>query len=88
MLSREENELITRVAPGTPMGNAMRRYWIPALLAREIAEPDCPPVRVRLLGEDLVAFRDTAGRIGLLDEYCPHRRASLFFGRNEECGLR
>ena len=88
MLSREENELITRVAPGTPMGNAMRRYWIPALLAREIAEPDGPPVRVRLLGEDLVAFRDTEGRIGLLDEYCPHRRASLFFGRNEECGLR
>jgi phthalate 4,5-dioxygenase oxygenase subunit len=88
MLSREENELITRVAHGTPMGNAMRRYWIPALLAREIAEPDCPPVRVRLLGEDLVAFRDAAGHIGLLDEYCPHRRASLFFGRNEECGLR
>jgi len=88
MVSREENELITRVSPGTPMGDAMRRYWIPALLAREIAEPDCPPVRVRLLGEDLVAFRDTAGRIGLLDEYCPHRRASLFFGRNEECGLR
>ena len=68
MLPREENELITRVTPGTPMGNAMRRYWIPALLAREIAEPDCPPVRVRLLGEDLIAFRDTEGRIGLLDE--------------------
>ena len=75
MLSREENELITRVGQATPMGNAMRRYWIPALLAREIAEPDGPPVRVRLLGEDLVAFRDTNGRIGLLDEYCPHRRA-------------
>ena len=88
MLSHEENELITRVGQGTPMGNTMRRYWIPALLAREIAEPDGPPVRVRLLGEDLVAFRDTRGRIGLLDEYCPHRRASLFFGRNEECGLR
>ena len=68
MLSREENELITRVAPGTPMGNAMRRYWIPALLAREIAAPDCPPVRVRLLGEDLVAFRDTEGRIGQRSE--------------------
>ena len=88
MLSREENELVTRVGPGTPMGNAMRRYWIPALLSRELAEPDGPPVRVRLLGEDLVAFRDTDGRIGLLDEFCPHRRASLFFGRNEECGLR
>ena len=88
MLSREDNELLTRVGPGTPMGDTMRRYWIPALLARELPEPDCPPVRVRLLGEDLVAFRDTQGRIGLLDEFCPHRRASLFFGRNEECGLR
>src|SRR6266481_3746714 len=86
MLSREENELITRVGQGSPMGNTMRRYWIPALLAREIAEPDGPPVRVRLLGEDLVAFRDTEGRIGLLDEYCPHRHASLFFGRNEDAG--
>ena len=88
MLSREDNELLTRVGQGTPMGTTMRRYWIPALLARELPEPDCPPVRVRLLGEDLVAFRDTQGRIGLVDELCPHRRASLFFGRNEECGLR
>ena len=88
MLAREENELITRVGPGTPMGDTMRRYWMPALLAWELPEPDCPPVRVKLLGEDLVAFRDTSGRIGLLDEYCPHRRVSLFFGRNEECGLR
>jgi phthalate 4,5-dioxygenase oxygenase subunit len=70
------------------MGETMRRYWIPALLVREIGEPDGPPVRVRLLGEDLVAFRDSDGRIGLIDEYCPHRRASLWFGRNEECGLR
>ena len=88
MLSREENATITRVGAGTPMGTLMRRYWIPALLAWELPRPDCPPVRVRLLGEDLVAFRDSEGRIGLLDEYCPHRRASLFFGRNEECGLR
>src|SRR3954449_5839955 len=88
MLSREENELITRVGPGTPMGNAMRRYWIPACLSSEIAEPDCPPVRVKLLGEDLVAFRDSEGRIGLIEEFCPHRRVSLYFGRNEECGLR
>ena len=88
MLSREENALLTRIGPGTPMGEVMRRYWIPALLAREIPEPDGPPVRVRLLGEDLVAFRDSEGKIGLLDEFCPHRRASLFFGRNEECGLR
>ena len=88
MLSREDNDLLTRVGPGTPMGVTMRRYWLPALLARELPEPDCPPVRVRMLGEDLIAFRDTQGRVGLLDEFCPHRRASLFFGRNEECGLR
>jgi phenylpropionate dioxygenase-like ring-hydroxylating dioxygenase large terminal subunit len=88
MLPREDNELICRVGPGTPMGNTMRRYWMPALLSSEIPEPDCPPVRVRLLGEDLVAFRDTDGRIGLLDEFCPHRRVSLYFARNEECGLR
>ena len=88
MLPPKENELITRVGQGSPMGDTMRRYWIPACLASEIAEPDCPPVRVRLLGEDLVAFRDSDGRIGLLDEFCAHRRVSLFFGRNEECGLR
>src|SRR2546423_5479097 len=88
MLSREDNALLTRVDRGTPMGDTMRRYWIPALLGWELPEPDCPPVRVKLLGEDLVAFRDTQGRIGLLDEFCPHRRASLFLGRNEECGLR
>jgi phthalate 4,5-dioxygenase len=88
MLSSEENELLTRVDPDTAMGNLFRRYWIPALLAEEIPEPDGAPVRVRLLGEDLVAFRDTRGRIGLLDEHCAHRGTSLFFGRNEECGLR
>ena len=88
MLPREENELLTRIGPGTAMGRTMRLYWIPALLARELQEPDGPPVRVRLLGEDLVAFRDTDGHIGLVDEYCPHRRASLWFGRNEEGGLR
>jgi phenylpropionate dioxygenase-like ring-hydroxylating dioxygenase large terminal subunit len=88
MLSRQENELLTRVGPHTPMGELMRRYWIPALLAEEIPEPDCPPVRVRLLGEDLVAFRDSNGRVGLLGEHCSHRRTSLFFGRNEGCGLR
>ena len=88
MLTAEQNERLTRTGPGTPMGEAMRRYWIPALLSIEIPEPDCPPVRVRLLGEDLVAFRDTSGRIGLLSEFCPHRRASLWLGRNEENGLR
>ncbi|MFH5823198.1 Rieske 2Fe-2S domain-containing protein [Georgenia sp. AZ-5] len=88
MLTREQNELISRTDPGTPMGELFRRYWIPALLAEELPEPDCPPVRVKLLGEQLIAFKDTQGRIGLLDEFCSHRTASLFFGRNEECGLR
>ena len=88
MLSHADNETLTRTNRGTPMGQLMRCYWMPALLSSELPEPDCPPVRVRLLGEDLVAFRDTRGRVGLLDEYCPHRMASLFLGRNEECGLR
>ena len=88
MLSREENELLTRSGPDTPAGAYFRRYWLPALLASELPAPDCPPVRLRILGEDLIAFRDSQGRVGLLDEFCPHRRASLFWGRNEECGLR
>ncbi|MDQ0383034.1 aromatic ring-hydroxylating dioxygenase subunit alpha [Amycolatopsis thermophila] len=88
MLTREQNERLVRTNKGTEMGTLLRRYWIPALLAEEIPEPDCPPVRVQLLGEKLIAFRDTQGRIGLIDEFCSHRTASLFFGRNEECGLR
>jgi len=88
VLSKEDNELLTRVGPGTPMGALMRRYWIPAAFSNQIAEPDGPPIRVRLMGEDLVLFRDTQGHIGLLDERCPHRTASLFYGRNEESGLR
>jgi phthalate 4,5-dioxygenase oxygenase subunit len=88
MLSREDNETLTRVGPGTPMGELLRRYWMPACLSSEIPEPDGAPARVRLLGERLVAFRDTDGKVGLLEEECPHRGASLFFGRNEECGLR
>jgi hypothetical protein len=70
------------------MGTMFRRYWIPALLAAELAEPDGPPVRVQILSEKLIAFRDTEGRLGLIDEFCAHRRVSLWFGRNEECGLR
>ena len=88
MLSKEDNELITRVGPGTPMGEMYRRYWVPACLSSELPEPDCDPIRVRLLGESLVAFRSTDGRIGLLPENCAHRGASLFFGRCEEGGLR
>jgi phenylpropionate dioxygenase-like ring-hydroxylating dioxygenase large terminal subunit len=70
------------------MGNLFRRYWLPAILTDELPENDCPPVRVQLLGEKLLAFRDSLGRYGLVDEFCPHRRVSLWFGRNEECGLR
>ncbi|MBC2778923.1 Rieske 2Fe-2S domain-containing protein [Parasphingopyxis marina] len=88
MLRAEENERVTRTGPGTPLGEVMRRYWVPALLSAELPEPDCPPVRVGLLGEQLIAFRDSEGRVGLLDQRCPHRGASLFFGRNEECGIR
>jgi phthalate 4,5-dioxygenase oxygenase subunit len=88
MLSQEDNETLTRVGPGTLMGNLLRRYWLPAALSTELPEADCPPIRVRLLGEDLVAFRDTSGRPGLFVQSCPHRGASMFFGRNEEDGLR
>jgi phenylpropionate dioxygenase-like ring-hydroxylating dioxygenase large terminal subunit len=88
MLTTTDNERITRVGSGSPAGNMMRRYWVPACLTLELPEPDGAPLRVRLLGEDLIAFRDTRGEVGLIDAYCPHRRAPLFFGRNEECGLR
>lgn len=88
MLRHEDNEALTRVGFGTPMGRFMRRYWIPAAKLEEIAEPGGAPVRVKLLGEDLVAFRDPAGNVALMAEYCPHRGASLVYGRNEEGGLR
>src|SRR6266567_1050043 len=88
MFWHKTNKFLTRVGPGTPMGELMRRYWIPAAFSQHIPQTDGPPVRVRLLGENLVLFRDTQGRIGLIDERCPHRTASLFYGRNEEGGLR
>ena len=88
MLSREDNETLCRVGPGTPMGELLRRYWTPACLTAEIPEPGSAPARVRLLGEDLVAYRDTDGRIGLVQENCPHRGASLYFGRNEDAAIR
>ncbi len=88
MLTHEENELLCRVEGDAPMGKIMRSHWIPACLSEEIAEADGNPVPVRLLGEDLVAWRDSDGAVGLMDRYCPHRRASLVFGRNEDCGLR
>ena len=88
MLSAEENDLLTRVEGRAPMGQLMRRHWIPAALAEQLSASGGDPVRLRVLGEDLVAFRDSSGRLGVLGEQCPHRKASLFFGRNEECGLR
>src|SRR2546426_8566135 len=88
MLSREDNELLCRVGSGTPVGALLRQYWIPALMSSELPERDGAPVRVRLLGENLIAFRVTSGKIGLIQNHCAHRGASLFFGRNEEEGIR
>ncbi len=88
MLTNEENELICRVGAGTPMGNLMRHYWMPGMLSSELPHADGEPVRVLLLGERLVAFRDSNGKVGMMQDACPHRGASMFFGRNEEAGLR
>jgi phenylpropionate dioxygenase-like ring-hydroxylating dioxygenase large terminal subunit len=88
MLLADENETLTRVGPGTLMGDLLRRYWTPACLSAELPEAGCAPVRAKLLGEKLVAFRDTTGRVGLVQENCPHRGASLYFGRNEDAALR
>jgi phenylpropionate dioxygenase-like ring-hydroxylating dioxygenase large terminal subunit len=88
MLRPEDNKLITEVGPGTPMGEVFRRFWLPVVASEDMEDPDGAPVRLRVLGENLVAFRDTDGRVGVLSAYCPHRRANLFFARNEESGLR
>jgi len=88
MLTHEENDLLCRVEGKAPMGQLMRRHWTPVCLIEEVSEPDGAPVKAQVLGEDLVVFRDTEGRVGVMDEYCPHRRVSLVFGRNENCGLR
>jgi phthalate 4,5-dioxygenase oxygenase subunit len=88
MLTREINDLLTRSGPGTSMGGLLRRYWIPLLLAEELPEPECAPIRVKVLSERLLAWRDTQGRYALTDEFCAHRGVSLWFGRNEEGGLR
>ena len=87
MLSREDNERLVRVGKGTPLGDLFRLYWIPFLPSADLVD-DGQPQRIRLLGEDLVAFRDSEGRVGLVDQACPHRGAPLIFGRNEDCGLR
>ncbi len=88
MAEIDQSPDITAVGAGTPMGNLFRRFWLPALLSEEIARPDGPPVRIRILGEDLVAFRDSKGRAGVIGAYCTHKLAPMFFGRNEDCGLR
>jgi len=88
MLSREQNDMLTQTGAGTPMGEYFRRFWQPVALVEELPEADCPPIRVNIMDEELVAFRDSEGKVGLLDARCPHRGAHLFFGRNEECGLR
>ena len=88
MLKREDNDILVRTGAGTPMGEYFRRYWLPIALSRELPAPDCPPIRVKVMGEELVAFRDTQGRVGLLEPGCAHRGTNLFFGRNEENGLR
>jgi phenylpropionate dioxygenase-like ring-hydroxylating dioxygenase large terminal subunit len=88
MLRKEQNDYLTQTGPGTPMGNMFRAYWQPVLLAKELPENECPPVRVKILSERLLAFRDTDGRYGLIDEFCAHRGVSLWFGRNEQSGLR
>src|SRR3982074_1258511 len=88
MLRQEQSNLLTQTGPGTPMGQLFRCSWQPVLLAEELPENDCPPVRVKILSERLLAFRDSEGRLGLIDEFCAHRGVSLWFGRNEEGGLR
>jgi phthalate 4,5-dioxygenase len=87
-MDQTTSDLLTQTSPGTAMGNLMRRYWVPILASKEIAEPDGPQVRVQILGEKLLAFRDSNGHAGLIDEFCTHRGVSLFFGRNEDCGIR
>src|SRR5689334_7801802 len=88
MLSHEKNAILTQSGPDAPMGKFMRAFWIPAMTAAEVPPADEPPVRLTLLNERLVVFRDSAGRVGVLEENCPHRGASLFFRRNEEGGIR
>ena len=88
MLSIDDNIYMTQVDRGSAMGDFLRLFWVPALLSSELPGPDCAPIRVTLLGEKLIAFRDSSGKVGLLFEKCPHRRASLFFGRNEEMGIK
>ena len=88
MLRKEQNDLLTQTGPQAPMGALFRSYWIPALLAEELPENDCAPVRVRLLSERLLALRDSQGRYGLIEEFCAHRGVSLWFGRKDRKSTR
>jgi len=88
MLSKQDNDTMCQVGPGTPMGDLCRLFWIPSMTSDELPSPDCSPLRIRLLGENLIAFRTTSGAVGVIQNACPHRGASMFFGRNEEEGLR
>jgi phenylpropionate dioxygenase-like ring-hydroxylating dioxygenase large terminal subunit len=88
MITAEQNRLLTEVGPGTPMGGLMRRFWLPVCTSAQLPAPDGPPLHVRLLGENFVAFRNSRGEVGMLDEYCMHRRASLVLGRVEDNGIR
>jgi len=87
-LTQTQQQTLIETDRGTPMGELFRRYWIPAMLSRELPGPDCDPVQIKLLGEELLGFRDSNGDFGLIQEFCPHRGVSLFYGRNEECGIR
>jgi phthalate 4,5-dioxygenase oxygenase subunit len=87
LLSKEDNEFACRVGPGTPMGELFRRFWLPAMLPSELPKPDCPPVRLRLLGEDLVAFRDSNGEIGVVEAHCPHRAMIASHGNGLRAGV-
>ena len=82
MITHEQNEYLCRTGPGTPTGELFRRHWVPALMADELPRPNCPPVQVQLLGERLIAFRDTQGRLGLMDEFCAHHPAIIELWRN------
>jgi phthalate 4,5-dioxygenase oxygenase subunit len=88
MLSAQDNDLLTRTGANTPMGQYFRRFWQPVALSRELAERDGTPLRVNIMGEKLVAFRNAQGVVGLVNSRCPHRGADLYFGRNEDCAIR
>ena len=88
MLSQADNEFLTQSGPGTPMGGLLRRFWMPALLSEELPERDGPPKKIKILGEELLAFRASDGKVGIVEPHCPHRGANLYYGRNGECGLR